>query len=263
MTEKILLVDKMEGMARVTLNRPEALNALSSALVAEICATFEALAVDDETRVVILTGAGRAFSAGVDLEELSSGKEETRAVAAGETADRLLEAFAGFGNPIIGAINGYAITGGFELALMCDILIASTNAQFADTHARVGIAPGWGLSQKLSRLIGISRAKELHFTGNFLEADRAERWGLVNRVVEPDALLPVCEELAREMLSCDPRTLRTYKRVVDEGYATTFDEGMRLESRTSKDHMKGVTAAGVAARRREVQQRGRRQDTRQ
>jgi len=260
MTERLLLVEKSDGIARVTLNRPEALNALSSALVAEICAVFEGLAKESEIRVAILTGKGRAFSAGVDLKELSAGSEDTRSAAGGNAADRLVAAFAGFGGPIIGAVNGYAITGGFELALMCDILIASTSARFADTHARVGIAPGWGLSQRLSRLIGISRAKELHFTGNYLEADRAERWGLVNRVVEPDALLPVCEELARDMLSCDPKTLRTYKRVVDEGYATTFGEGMRLESKASKDHMKGVTAAAVAARRAEVQERGRQQD---
>jgi enoyl-CoA hydratase len=261
MTEAILLVEKKEGVAKVTLNRPDSLNALSTALVAEICGAFEELAKDDEVRVAILTGAGRAFSAGVDLKELGSGSQETRSVAGGNTADRLVEAFAGFPSPIIGAINGYAITGGFELALMCDILIASTNARFADTHARVGIAPGWGLSQKLPRLIGISRAKELHFTGNFLEADRAERWGLVNRVVEPDELLPVCEELAREMLSCDARTLRTYKRVVDEGYATTFSDGLQLESKTSKEHMKGVTAAAVEARRSGIQERGRSQDS--
>ena len=272
MTEKILLVDKKEGVARVTLNRPDSLNALSSALLVEICTAFEELAGDDEIRVAILTGAGRAFSVGVDLKEFSSGGssdvsdvsdvsdgEEGHAATGRNTADRLVEAFEGFRYPIIGAINGFAITGGFELALMSDILIASTNARFADTHARVGIAPGWGLSQRLPRMIGISRAKELHFTGNFLEAHQAERWGLVNRVVEPNALLPVCEELAHDMLSCDPRTLRTYKRVVDDGYATSFGEGLRLESATSKEHLKSVTAQAVGARRAEIQNRGRQQ----
>ena len=107
--------------------------------------------------------------------------------------------------PIIGAVNGVAVTGGFEVALGCDLLIASTEARFADTHARVGILPGWGISQKLPRLIGIGRAKELSFTGNYIGADQAERWGLVNRVVAAEDLLPTCLALARDMASCVPK----------------------------------------------------------
>jgi enoyl-CoA hydratase len=140
---------------------------------------------------------------------------------------------------------------------MCDVLIASSEARFADTHARVGIAPGWGLSQRLPRLIGVSRAKELHFTGNYLDAATAERWGLVNRVVPPEQLLPTCEALARDMLGCDRRTLRTYKRVVDEGYGMSLSEALRLEERVSREHMSGVSAQAVAERREGIQRRGR------
>ncbi|HYC56632.1 MAG TPA: enoyl-CoA hydratase-related protein [Candidatus Binatia bacterium] len=113
--------------------------------------------------------------------------------------------------PVIGAINGFAITGGFELALACDVLIASTQARFADTHARVGLVPGWGLSQRLSRAVGIYRAKEISLTGNYVSAEQAEHWGLVNRVVASQDLLPACRALAEDMLSCVPATLRAYK----------------------------------------------------
>jgi enoyl-CoA hydratase len=151
------------------------------------------------------------------------------------------------------------VTGGFELALACDVLIASNEARFADTHARVGIMPGWGLSQKLSRMIGIGRAKELSLTGNYLSAEQACAWGLVNRVVSPAELLPVCRALAHDMLSCDPDVLRGYKRVIDEGYAATFGDGLALEKRRSREHAASVTPEKIAARRALVQARGRAQ----
>ena len=162
-------------------------------------------------------------------------------------------------NEFIGAINGVAITGGFEVALACDVLIASSNARFADTHARVGIVPGWGLSQKLSRMIGISRAKELSFTGNFLDAETAERWGLVNRVVAPDELLAEAHRLAADMASIDPAFLAQYKALIDEGYAASFGEGLAMEHRLSSAANSAVSPEEVEARRAAVQQRGRTQ----
>ena len=251
----VLLIERDEGVVRLTLNRPEALNALSGELRGAITRSFRELAADPEDRVVILTGAGRAFSAGIDLKELGSDRPED----AGAADYDLLAAMHDFPGPILGAINGHAITGGFELALACDFLIASEQAVFADTHARVGLVPGWGLSQKLPRLIGIGRAKELSFTGNFLPAEQAERWGLVNRVVPAEDLLPTCEQLARDMLSCDPTTLVRYKQAIDRGYAASFGEGMEIEKRLSKQHLAGVTGDAVAARRAEIQARGRRQ----
>ena len=257
MAEPLVRVEKQDGIATITLNRPDALNALSTHLVAALCETFEALSRDDETEVAILTGAGRAFSAGVDLKELSGERTDPAPAGAAGDADRLTRAVAAFDRPLIGAINGFAITGGFEVALMCDILIASTEARFADTHARVGIAPGWGLSQKLPRLIGVGRAKELHFTGNFIDAEQAERWGLVNRVVAPEALLETCQALARDMLGCDRRTVRRYKDMVDTGYATTLREGLAMESKASKEHLTGVSDEAIAKRRVGIQDRGR------
>ncbi|TFH22873.1 MAG: enoyl-CoA hydratase, partial [Myxococcales bacterium] len=171
----------------------------------------------------------------------------------------IISAMRTFGRPIIGAVNGVAVTGGFELALACDILIASTEARFADTHARVGILPGWGLSQKLPRMIGIGRAKEISFTGNYMSAEQAEAWGLVNRVVAPDVLLATCKVLARDMLSCVPEALRGIKQMIDNGYDGTLADGLRMEARRSVEHATSVTPEMIAERRETVQKRGRSQ----
>ena len=254
-----LEIEREGGVTTLTLNRPDKLNALSRELRDTIGRTFAELRDDERTRVVILTGAGRAFSAGIDLKELGG---EVSMDDSGASEYAMIDSIHAFDRPIIGAINGHAITGGFELALACDILVASTRAVFADTHARVGILPGWGLSQKLPRLIGIGRAKEVSLTGNFVAAEQAERWGLVNRVVAPEELLPTCRQLAEDMLSCEPRSLVRYKQVIDEGYATTFGEGMALESRCSREHLRQVKPEDVAARRAGIQARGRGQQTR-
>jgi len=157
---------------------------------------------------------------------------------------------------VIGAINGVAITGGFELALACDVLIASSEARFDDTHGRVGILPGWGLSQKLSRTIGIYRAKELSLTGNFLSAQQAAEWGLVNRIVTPGELLPASRKLAEDMLSLVPDCLSGYKRLIDQGYAESFGEALKTELRVSGAANKAVRSADVEGRREAIRQRG-------
>jgi len=260
--DPVLLVEREEGVAILTLNRPEAMNALSLELRRAIAEAFGAIARDAEIGAVIVTGRGRAFCAGVDLKEL--GGESGRDERAGSPAAMLSEgamiaALRACPMPVVGAVNGFAITGGFELALACDFLIASSEARFADTHARVGIVPGWGLSQRLPRLIGIGRAKELSFTGNFLDAGQALAWGLVNRVVPPEALLPTARQLARDILSCDRDTLRRIKRIYDEGFATTLDAGLRLELAASREHAASVRPEAIAARRSDIQARGREQ----
>ena len=257
-TGEMLLIEKADGVAIVTMNRPEAMNALSKALRAELDKAFTALDSDDEVRAVVLTGAGeRAFTAGLDLKEL--GAEGVDAANATEPAANPVRAIKQCGKPVIGAINGVAITGGFELALACDVLIASTNARFADTHARVGIVPGWGLSQKLSRLIGIYRAKELSLTGNFLDAQAALAWGLVNRVVEPEDLLPVASKLASDMATIPVEMLRFYKRLIDDGFDLPFGEAMALEHKRSSARNSEVSAEQVEKNRLDVLARGRKQ----
>jgi enoyl-CoA hydratase len=253
----LVLTETDGGVTTVTLNRPEALNALSRALRGAIVETFERLRHDAATQVVILTGAGRAFTAGLDLKELGGERDADQSAVSDRHLSRVI---AEVGKPIIGAINGYAITGGFEIALMCDFLIASTQARFADTHARVGVVPGWGLSQRLPRLIGINRAKELSLTGNYLTAERAYEWGLVNRVVEPDQLLPTCKALARDIVSTDPVTRSEIKRIMDQGWYSTLGEGMAIELDASQAHSRReLTPEKVAARRKGIQERGRTQ----
>ena len=256
----LVLVDVADHVAVVTLNRPAAMNALSRALRSDLYHAMRAVDADDDVRCVILTGAGdRAFTAGLDLKELGSTPGALGAANAEGADENPVKAVELCRKPVIGAINGVAITGGFELALACDILIASTTARFADTHARVGVMPGWGLSQKLSRLVGIARAKELSFSGNFLDAATAERWGLVNRVVAADALLPAARALAADIASADPAFLGAYKRLIDDGFALPFGEAMALEHARSSAANRAVTPEAVEARRAGVQARGRAQ----
>jgi len=253
MTESVILVERTGELALVTLNRPQAMNALSRELRAAIAETFEALEADPNIRVAILTGAGKAFCAGLDLKELGQGSDTVQGTV---TTRDPVSSIARFSGPVIGAINGAAITGGFELALACDVLICSSEARFADTHGRVGILPGWGLSQKLSRTIGIYRAKELSLTGNFLSAAQAADWGLANRVVAPGELLPACRKLAADMLSLVPDCLNGYKRLIDQGYAESFGEALKSELRVSGAANKTVRAGDVEARRETIRRRG-------
>lgn len=254
----LVTVDCEDGVAIVTLNRPEAMNALSSALRSELAQVMRDVEADVAIRAVVLTGAGeRAFTAGLDLKELGTDTGNLGAANATSADENPVLAIEQCRKPVIGAINGVAITGGFEVALACDVLIASTNARFADTHARVGIMPGWGLSQKLSRLIGIYRARELSFSGNFLDAKTACEWGLVNRVVDPGQLLPVATQLAKDMAGVDPVMLGNYKMLINDGFALPFGEAMALEAKRSTHLNAQVSADEVEARRRAVTERGR------
>lgn len=257
MDSSVLLIEKNGGIATLTLNRPEAMNALSIELRQALADAFHKIASDEETGVVILTGAGRAFCAGMDLKEAATGASDSEAFSGGMD---VLGAMASFEGPIIGAINGHAITAGFELVLKCDILIASTESKFADTHARVGMLPGWGLSQELPRRIGINRAKELSFTGNYISAQQAEAWGLVNRVVPPEELLLTCVELANDILSCGRRVVRRYKQLIDTGYGMPFTDALAYESSEAIEWARTITAGHIADRRKGVEDRGRQRD---
>jgi len=254
LSEDILLRQQQDGIVTLTLNRPRQMNALSVEMRRRFLAELVAIGRDDTARVVILTGAGeKAFSAGVDLKEL-----ETSPLAADDLGPDapIVQAFAALGKPTIAAVNGFAITGGFELALNCDILVASSNARFADTHARVGIVPGWGLSQLLPRLVGPVRARYMSYTGNFIDAATAKAWGLVLDVLAPDELLPYCRKLAAEIATCDAATLADVRRAINGGLATTLAEGLALEGRLSKAAAARFDAANFAGTRAAVMNRG-------
>ena len=191
--------------ATITINRPEARNALSTAVLREIRASVTAAELDEHVDVMILTGADPAFSAGVDLKEAGAGG---RARGSSDPVESSRGPFPAHTKPLIGAINGVAVTGGLELALQCDFLIASERARFADTHSRVGVQPGWGLTVLLPQAVGIRRARQMSATGNYVDADQALSWGLVNEVVAHDLLLPRCRAIAADIRSNDQENVR-------------------------------------------------------
>ncbi len=227
--QTVILERHPAGYAVLMLNRPQKLNALSMELRGELVAAIEELRRDPAVRVLILTGAGRAFCAGLDLDELSMAESNSARAFELDPVAALLK----FEGPVIGAINGVAATGGFELAMACDILIASTAAQFADTHAKVGLLPGWGLSVRLPRRIGLHRAKEMAFTASFVSAAEADEWGLVNRVVPPEQLLSQARAMAEQMLAVVPEVLVKYKKLLDGSFGRPVDEALVRERATA------------------------------
>ncbi len=260
----VVLYEVTDRVATITLNRPEARNALSAEVRRRLPDAVRRAEADDEVDVVILTGADPAFCAGLDLKELGSGAATLGAPrddAAGLGDVVTTRPFPHISKPVIGAINGAAITGGFELALNCDFLVASERARFADTHTRVGIQPGWGLTVLLPEAVGRRRAKELSATGNFLDAATALAWGLVNHVVAHDDLLPTARRLALDVASNDAAAVARILRTYDEAAALTDAEAWALEARVSREWLRSasVGADAIEARRAEVLQRGRAQ----
>jgi enoyl-CoA hydratase len=253
MSQPLVTVSKENGVATVTLNRPEKLNALNREMRAMFCSAMQGLGADPAVAVIIITGAGRAFSAGLDLNELGAeGLRESGGVTFISVVARL-EA------PVIAAVNGYAVTGGFELALACDIIIAADTARFADTHARVGVMPGGGMSARLPRAVGLRKAKELSLTGNYLGARDAERLGLVNRVVAADQLMAAADELARQIQGADQRVVRQMKRLINLATEAPLGDGLRIEQDFFRAFNLSRNFKDVADRRAAVVDRGRSQ----
>jgi enoyl-CoA hydratase len=199
MAESDVLYEVSDRIATITINRPEARNALTSEMLARIPQRMLDAEADDDVDVIILTGTDPAFTAGLDLKELGTDGSN---LAGGSGADGSRNSYGVRGpfptltKPLIGAINGVAVTGGLEYALNCDFLVASERAKFGDTHSRVGVMPGWGLTVLLPQAIGIRRAREMSFTGNFMLADEALAFGLVNHVVPHADLIPFTRQLA-------------------------------------------------------------------
>lgn len=261
MSENVLLVDRADAVATVTLHRPDARNALNAELRRSLWRTMQELDSDPEISAVVLTGADPAFCAGLDLKELASSAGAALTDAGSDADDSATPGpMPPMTTPVIGAVNGVAITGGFEVALACDFLVASERAAFADTHARVGIMPGWGLTVRLPQAVGFRRAKELSATGNFLDAHTAQAWGLVNHVVPHDDLLTHARHLAADIASNDTEAVRRILRTYDEGALLAGADAWALEGRVAREwQASGRDAEDLEARRRAVTERGRSQ----
>jgi enoyl-CoA hydratase len=246
-TYDTLLVEQRQHVAYVTLNRPSALNALNTPLRRDLQQCFADLQADREVRVVVLTGAGRAFCAGADIKEW---REPTSVVEDREERLRLnfWQAMSRCEVPIIAAINGYALGGGCELAMCCDIRIASDQAQLGLTEVTLGIIPGGGGTQRLPRLIGRGKALELILTGRRIDAKAALHLGLVEQVVPPDQLMAAAEELALTIVSRAPLAVKYAKEAMVRGLELPLTEGLKVESelytllRTTDDRMEGARA---------------------
>jgi enoyl-CoA hydratase len=225
-----VLLEKKDGIAIITVNRPKQLNALNTAVINDLAEAVSLVENDDEVRVVIVTGAGeKSFVAGADIAEMSTlTPEEARAFSTnGSVAFRRLEKMP---KPVIGAINGYALGGGCELAMACDMRVASENAVFAQPETGLGIIPGFGGTQRLARLVGSGRAKEMIFSCNRIDAQEAWRIGLVNRVVPSAELMDTCFAIAGKMMRSSSEALRTSKEAIDTGLSGSLDDGLAFES---------------------------------
>ena len=249
MASDILLIDTADRVRTVTLNRPESRNALSSALRTRFFAALAEAEADDDVDVVIVTGADPVFCAGLDLKELGNTTE----------LPDISPKWPPMSTPVIGAINGAAVTGGLELALYCDILIASEHARFADTHARVGLLPTWGLSVRLPQKVGIGMARRMSLTGDYLSAEDALRTGLVTQVVAHADLMPTARAVAASIVSNNRKAVRalleSYHRI--DGAGTSA--GLWMEAEAAKAWMRSATGEDIAASRSTVIQRGRTQ----
>jgi enoyl-CoA hydratase len=229
MSYETLIVETADGVTLIRLNRPQALNALNSQLLGELALALDAAEVDEAVRCVVLTGSERAFAAGADIKEMSDKsyaqmfKENFFAAGAGR-----IERFR---KPIIAAVAGYALGGGCELAMLCDFIIAAETAKFGQPEINLGVAPGIGGTQRLTRFVGKSKAMDMILTARMMDAAEAERTGLVSRVVAADKLLDEAMDAARKIAGQSPLAVMMNKELVGAAYETTLTTGIALERR--------------------------------
>jgi enoyl-CoA hydratase len=224
-----LIVETADGVMLIRLNRPEALNALNSQVLAELIQVLDAAETDEAVRCLVITGSERAFAAGADIKEMSSKTyaEMFKSNFFGAAADRM----AAFRKPIIAAVAGYALGGGCELAMLCDFIIAAETAKFGQPEITLGVAPGIGGTQRLTRFVGKAKAMDMILTGRMMDAAEAERTGLVSRVVPADKLMDEAMAAARKIAALSPLAVMMNKELVDAAYETPLTQGVKLERR--------------------------------
>lgn len=243
-----ILLEIKDGIGRLTINQPKALNALSSQVLHEIDAALDEIAASAEAQVVIVTGAGeKAFVAGANIKEMRDLNQE-QGQAFSKLGNDVFSKLANLKQPSIAAINGFALGGGSELALACDIRIGSTNAKIGQPEVGLGIIPGFGGSQRMTRIVGIAKAKELIYSGRNIDAATAEKIGLFNHVVEPEALAETVDKMAESFLRNAPIAVQLSKRAIDEGIEMTLEDALELEAKyfgecfATEDQTEGMTA---------------------
>ena len=230
MNYKNILVERDERVTLIRLNRPDKLNALSTELFTDLNHALDEAEADAGVSVIVVAGIGKAFAAGADIAEMA-GIDGFAQVADADFITGTWERIPSCRKPVIAAVAGYALGGGCELALMCDLVIAADNARFGQPEIRLGTMAGAGGTQRLTRIIGKSKSMEMHLTGRLMDAQEAERTGIAARVVPADSLVEEAVKTAREIAAFSLPTIRLAKEAVNAAYETTLQEGLRLERR--------------------------------
>lgn len=245
---KYTIYEKSEGIATITLNRPEALNAFSKEVIEEVLTAIEDIKADETIRVVVLTGAGeKAFSAGADIKAMK-GINALKARELSLMGEKLCVSLENLEKPVIAALNGYALGGGFEVAMSCDLRIASENSRMGQTEINIGLIPGWGGTQRLTRLIGPTKTKEMVFTGKMIDAKTAEQLGIINMVVPADKFRETVHAFALDLAQKAPIAIRIAKALINKGAEIGIDSALALEREgfgvvaSTEDLQEGVTA---------------------
>lgn len=245
---KNVVLTKEKGIGYLTINRPKALNALNSATLTEIYLAVEEIAKDDEILVVIVTGSGeKSFVAGADISEMKD-KNAIEGREFGILGNKTFRALEALEKPVIAAVNGFALGGGCELSMACDIRIASTNAKFGQPEAGLGITPGFGGTQRLPRLVGMGMAKQLIYTTKIIDAQEAYRIGLVNEIMPLEELMPKAIEIANEIIKNAPIAVKLCKQAVNRGMQVDIDTAIAFEAEvfgacfSTEDQTEGMTA---------------------
>ncbi len=234
MSYSTIITEKKDGVLTITLNRPDVMNAFNLQMIAEVSSAMDASEVDRNIKVVIITATGKVFCAGADLKEIRGFFEGPHVKsrdfdAFSQTLNRMLDKIEKLRKPVIAAINGYCLAGGLELVMVCDLAVCSEHAKLGDQHANVGLLPASGGTQRLPRLVGVRKAKELLYAGDMISAEKAERLGLVNQVVPEGELLSAAKEMAKKIASKSPIATEALKKLVFDGMQVDLNTALELE----------------------------------
>jgi enoyl-CoA hydratase len=241
----VVLSEKHGNVGLITINRPEALNAVNAAVMDGIITKTKAFDEDENIGCIVITGEGKAFIAGADIKEMQEKSYMDMFLADKQSQ---WESFANTRTPIIAAVNGFALGGGCELAMMCDMIFASDKAKFGQPEIKLGVTPGWGGSQRLTRAVGKAKAMDLILTGRMMDAEEAERSGLVARIIPADDLMAEAMKTATEIAGYSTPSVYIAKEQVNRAFETTLNEGLRFERRTfyslfaTEDQTEGMAA---------------------